>query len=59
MIEFFILNRSYIFIFFFINFIKFNNFVNNFFIVFMNSFLKKKKFDKNESKLLYKLIYVE
>lgn len=59
MTEFLSLNRSYTFIFSFINSIKSNNFVNNFFIVSTNSLLKKKKFDKNESKPSYKLIHVE
>lgn len=59
MTEFLTLNRSYTFIFSFINSIKSNNSVNNFFIVSTNSLLKKKKFDKNESKPSYKLIHVE
>lgn len=59
MTEFLTLNRSYTFIFSLINSIKSNNSVNNFFIVSTNSLLKKKKFDKNESKPSYKLIHVE
>lgn len=59
MTEFLTLNRSYTFIFSFINSIKSNNSVNNFFIVSTNSLSKKKKFDKNESKPSYKLIHVE
>lgn len=59
MTEFLTLNRSYTFIFSFINSIKSNNSVNNFFIVSTNSLLKKKKIDKNESKPSYKLIHVE